>query len=645
MTITETPKSETEERNENETPSSGRSRLESNSSHLSPRDAVKKKVTGRRRKLSSASGEDDPVEEVIKGMESPDELEALENLSEEEEDRSDNEQPRLPKQSDKNLADAFKLRRADMKHYRRILKKSEVWEKKTNPDSKFRARSASHSLPRSSHPHLLLRAFHDDSRLAFSKMHSFSDPNIARSGASSSEGTIGESSKESSTASLDDHYQQSQENLAETIGDAFRKLEAKYRKASVSSDRSDSEDTTTGVGPDDSSEGTESLTLGVSQEKSLKVVEVPISETPHRVFSLARKFSVMAKDHQQPSSYKSVRQMKARERRQGCQDAGNPNSTAEAKPKSRRPSKSDPYAERDGTRTVITVSENKDGSKCVITNREGSQRLSQSDMWRHRFGDMKFDPTSELSTHKAKEMFVVVSDDEEEDDASVFVRSGIRRSVKDSIKSIEDNRQDEAKGPQGATAYRAPSIRDRLRSMQEQATVNTQLQALSKMQVSNTIVKSLQERLKELEQCKKEKLTEKQQQQHPRMKAMSMSSDGTAGGSSFTEDTSDSQPSSRRSSNCSSSGSAAKRSASFTVYEFKNFNNESAGSSSRSSFSTEEDSSMPSQFKTLRQRFEELERAISKPVPKCVDPAKDLRKVGRTSGSGSDSSSSKSPGS
>lgn len=639
MTITETPKSETDERSDVETPTlNGRSRMDT--SQLSPADAsIKRKVVARRRKLSSKTEDSDgQVEEMIKGMESPDELEALENLSEEEEDRSDSEQPKSLKKLDKDLENAFKLRRKDMKHYQRILKKSEVWEKKTKPDPKFRARSASHSLPRSAHsspnihPHLLLRSMSDSSRLAFSKPHSYSDPNIAGSVGSSSEETIEESSKESSRASLDNDYQQSQDNFAETIGNALRTLEAKYSQAAVS-ERSDSEDTTTGVVLDDSSEGTESLPPGSrleDKEKSAEVVEEePIAETPKRVFSLARKFSVMAKDHQKPSTFKSVRQMKARERRQHQVNADNSNNNkSDVRPKPRRPSKSDPFAERDGTRTVITVSENKDGTKCVITNKEGSQRLTQSEMWRQRFRDMNFNPTEGLATYQAQQMFVDVSDAEEEGDSSVFVRGGNRLSVKDTIESIE-SRQEEIKGSQGATPYQAPSIRERLRSMQEQAKASSQSVAHAKLQVANTKFKSLQQRLQELEQCK--------EKQYPRMKAVSSSSDFTDGCSSPRDDLSGSQASSRRSS-CSSNGLAARRSGSFTVYEFSNFN-ESAVSSSRSS-STEDDASLPLQFKSIRQRREELQRAIAKPVPKYVDPMKDLKTIGRTSNGSSDSSNS-----
>lgn len=647
MTITETPKSETDEKSENEMQNVGKGDLEYSPGKLSPRGAGRKASSRKQRRNSGRKeDEEDAIEEMIKGTESPDELEALENLSEEIEDVSDMEEQKLLKRQRKMIDDAFRLRHADMKQYRRMLKKSEaVWEKKkhhvSQQGSKFRERSASHSITRSAdsspnpHPHLLLRAVSEDSRLAafsaWTRTHSYSDPNIAGSAGSISGETIEESSKESSVASLTvENLKMSNENLAETIDDEFKKLEAKYSHT-AHLDKSDSEDTTTGVA-EDSSEGTGSLPSEslLSEEKSMHIVEVPVSETPHRVFSLARKYSIMAKEQQQPSSFKSVRQMKARESRNQVKSQADSSSISEVRPKPRRPSKSDPFAERDGTRAVITVSENKDGTKCVITNAEGSQRLSQSILWRNRHGQRSGDPIPGQSSP----VFVEDSDDDFDDDSAVFVRGGHRRSVKDKIKGLE-SKKDVRHEPHGATPYQAPSIRERLRSMQEQIK-STNLQVQSKGRVGSTKFKSLQERLQELEQSK-EKPIEKQRL---RIKASSFSSDFTDSSSVVDEQDGGSSESSSRRSSCGSASFATRRSASLALYDLGKFCNSTENSSSRSSI-VDEDISMPFQFKSLRERFEELEKAISKPVPKTVDPLK-IKTFGRSFDSGSETDTSKS---
>ncbi|XP_038074098.1 uncharacterized protein LOC119742138 isoform X2 [Patiria miniata] len=619
----------------------------------SSEDPAKKPDLVRRRLGLEGSEEDDnAIEELIENMESPDELEALESLPEivpnasvGNEDAVDLES--LPSYIKKvSPSEPFKLRHSNIKSYRPLgtRKNGDVWLPMSS-ETYVRNRSLSYgarplSADVAMHVPLkvpLSRSNSDDRCMlaAVSEMHnrSHSDPNMLDTNTEDRSGSptrkeILDASPSSHGASGELSSYSSNENLLESVNSAFKKLGEKYSQFHLS----DNEDAKTEAGKAASDDITSTCTVSTGKrfeeekpnsepakscqpEEDHTKDEAPAAVVPKTVIKLAREFSRKAKESPKLVVTRHVF--------------------------------SDPYVDRDGTAHTegFSIKEDKDGHAVVrpktaskVTSKiETFQRaMTENESWiapsrgrvRH-ISDSVFHATLVRSTGSSSDEDKTESLSQD-NTPSLSRNNRNRKSVRDVVKKFEkpSSKKKESK----VVTPVSMGIQQRLQSIRQNAEFHKQ----SQDEASSSKIKSLRERRQELQEWVSRPIPKRYNKTEG--STLEMSYSDTASHCSDEPDGMSSYASSLQSSAHASPVHVARGTLNLTGFRVESRESSAHASpvhvarsplnltGSETSTEPSPQDSEPILFRSLKERFQELEKAVSKPVPRtCVNPKEEIK--------------------
>ncbi|XP_041469460.1 uncharacterized protein LOC121419177 isoform X3 [Lytechinus variegatus] len=604
--------------------------------------AVRKRENG----INRQDGLDDTEEEEGEGAkgsegESPDELEALEQLSD---DNHLDRDPLLdielsPKPSRRSLStihgpELFKLRRVNLKEYRPLNDRfskdhDDVWVPMTGKTFS-RNRSFSHipTRPQSAdvttHPHFqklrLSRTRSDDSSLhtwaELAKCRS--DPNITdhKSDLGDSiksnngkETALGSSASTFGTGDGDLSSLSSHENLTDSINMAFQQLGAKYAaKAESESGNSTPCYNEEKVRDSEAATRKEKVSIILNDEDVL-LLDKEDTESSHRDFSNE---TCSTKDD----------------------DDDDDDDTSFDSPEEEELSAAKKKVQRLARKYSKMIKHQQQQSTIVVTRKNSESSSSENDgkqvAWAVTHGQggtviKRFEIDSPSGSRKGNS---VRSTTDSEDDRSSGSRRSItrgaqnRKSVRDFVRRFEVTKSTKPE-PKVVTPVQ-DGIKERLKSFQQE----TKQPNKSPQHRSSMGFKKLSERRKELEEwvAKPKQRSRHNSEGKDSTDGLSFSSSASdAGDLSFTFNSSyqgsyaSSLHSSGRSSPCIEARIA-------NINAIKDGLLESISRLTSHGSATEDEEVTPAMFKSIRERFEELEKAAHKPIPKTVsDPQEEIK--------------------
>ncbi|XP_072172095.1 uncharacterized protein [Diadema setosum] len=612
---------------------------------------LSKKKSGAVRKLENGfkrqEGLDDTEEEegeVAKGSEgeSPDELEALEQLSDDNHlDRDpilDIElSPRPPRRSLPTVggAELFKLRRVDLKEYRplndRFSKDHDVWVPMPDKPPFMRNRSFSHipSRPQSAdiahprtHPHFtkmrLSRTRSDDicphawSELA--KCHS--DPNITdhKSDLGDSiesnvdkQNALGSSASTFGTVDGDLSSLSSHENLADSINIAFQQLGAKYAAKSESESGTSTPHTDMDTVKDpNAAKRKEKVSIIINDEEIIDLDKEDVAlakrDVSEETGSTKDENNALDSQNEEEEEDKEMSDAKKKVQRLARKYSRLIRQQQSTIVVTRKNSESS--SESDGKQVAWAVTHSQSGTiikRFEIDNSAGDPRSSETST-----------PTRSLTDSEDEKLGV--------SRRSLARSSKSRKSVRDFVKRFEvtnSGRQE----PKVVTPVQ-PGIQERLRSFQHE----TKQPNKSPQHRSSMGFKTLGERRKELEEWVAKPRTRSRHNSEGKdstdgasiSSSVSDVGDLSFGLSSYQDSYASSLHSSGRSSPCPEARLA-------NIHAIKEGLLESISRLASTASNTEEEVT-PAMFKSIRERFEELEKAAHKPIPRTVtDPKEEMK--------------------
>ncbi|XP_022083019.1 uncharacterized protein LOC110975147 isoform X3 [Acanthaster planci] len=584
-------------------------------------------------KKADPNEDDNAIEELIENTESPDELEALEalpeivpNASVGHEDTMDLES--LPSFIKKvSPSEPFKVRHSNIKSYRPLntLKNGDVWLPMSS-NSYVRSRSASYgarplSADVAMHAPLkipLSRSNSDDRCMlaAVSEMHnrSHSDPNMLdthtedRSSSPpraepenvspSPQIDLLDVSPSSLGASGETSSFSSNENLLESVNNAFKRLGEKYSNFHLSDNEGnkseaveDSADSVANVCTASAATKLEKDEPESETDKSCQeecqAEPPPVPLPPKTVIKLAREFSRKAKEGPKLVMLRHVF--------------------------------SDPYIDRDGTAHSegFSIKEDKDGHTVVrpktpgkVTSKiETFQRaMTENESWeaparsrvRH-ISDSLFHATPVRATSSSSDEEKTTCQDSTPSSQSRNGRN--RQSVRDAVRNFE--KPSPLKPESKVVTPVSLGIKQRLQAIQQNAEFHKQTQD----ELRSAKIKSLRERRQELQEWVSRPIPRKYTISETGILEMAFSD--TASHCSDEPDGMSSYASSLQSSAQASPVHVARGALSL------------AGSETSSEPSPQDSEPVP--FRSLKERFQELEKAVSKPVPRtCINPKDEI---------------------
>ena len=588
------------------------------------------KVDPVRKRLGLDDSEEDEsnaIEEVIEGIDSPDELEALETLPETVDnaavghgDAFDLET--LPSYIKKfSSSEPFKLRHSNIKCYRPLgaHKNGDVWiPMSLGPH--MRSRSASYgSRPFSADVAMhspyqripLSRCNSEDRQMlaAVSEMYnrSHSDPNMLETNTSDSEDrSMSVSCIPTFTELLDDPESplgasgetsslSSNENLLESVNNAFKKLGEKYSQLGLSSnndhDKDESEDTTNTVSVEAASTEEKSNSQSLPLDKPETEMDVESQDKPltKTVIKLAREFSRKAKENpllvvsRQFSSDSCLEQV---EDDKGVHDVVR-------------------------SKRVTNVTSRFETFQRAMTENETWQAPPRCRV--QHISDSVFHATPATATGSSS------SDDDERNKpqnqdtpTSAFSRNGRnRRSVRDVVRKFE--KPSPLKTESKVVTPTVMGIQERLQAIRQNAEFHKQA---NQQLGSSSSIKSLRERRQELDEWVSRPIPRRYLKSEGSFLELYHSDTASHCSGSEEPDGLSSYSSSVQSSTTTSPIHVARVNIHLDLKEtFSNF------SSNTESVEDKE----PLLFRSLKERFQELEKAVSKPVPRtCANPKEEI---------------------
>ncbi|XP_033625452.1 uncharacterized protein LOC117288707 isoform X1 [Asterias rubens] len=596
---------------------------------------LSKKIDPVRKRLGlddSEEDDDNAIVEVVEGPDSPDELEALETLPETvnnaavgHEDAVDLET--LPSYIKKfSPSEPFKLRHSNIKGYRPLgaRKNGDVWiPMSLGPH--MRSRSVSYgnrpfSADAAMHtPHQrmpLSRCNSEDRQMlaAVSEMYSRSrsDPNMLETSACEDRSRSAcciptytehphtpESpqavSEESSTFS-------SNENLLESVNNAFKLLGEKYSQLDLSENKDEDES-------ESSKDGTEStantISAGTESTEERTIIEPPPMEEP--------KQKIVVQPKVKPRT-KTVNKL-AREFSRKAKESPKLIVT--------RQSSSDSCLEQtDSAFGDVSSAKDDKGVDVVVRSKRVTKVTSRFETFQRAMTENeKWQAPSRRARYISDSVFHAVpvtatgssSEEEKTQDTptSTFSRSARnRRSVRDVVRRFEKPKS--LKKESKAVTPTVMGIQERLQSIRQNAEFHKQ----SNQQVGSSI-KSLRERRQELQEWVSRPIQRRYHKSEGNYLEL------------YHSDTASYCSASEEPDGMSSYASSAQSSTNTSPVHVPrvNLHLDSTETSSTNSSSNNEtaESKEPILFRSLKERFQELEKAVSKPVRRtCADPKKEI---------------------